>query len=258
MITDVEKKKFLSESYFTRKLSMDMTEIDRAVDLAWEHMQEMNPWLVRDDPSTWVGDITDSCRVAGNAKRRGRIKLRECVQKEPFLQEMVYGNSEITSIIHALLGPKGSPRTSHRGLYPIVPSLTSSNHLQGGMDAHPFQVSCIIYLSDVTEDGGAFILWKGSHRIMQDTFPGKASWEMSKPKAEELRLIAEDKCERVFIPGEIGTAVFWHHRTLHTPGTNRTQNVRHALIADFLQSDWESKQDLPHEDDIWADWAISE
>ena len=140
-LTAEEKDFFAQRGYLVRRVGLDPEQINRAIDLVW---QNVDPKLKRDDPSSWVGDIEDSCRVASIAKRRGRIKLRENVRDTPFLRSMIYDNAEVSEVVRDLLGPKGRPRSHIRGLYPIFPSLTSSSKLTGGMDAHPFQLCCII------------------------------------------------------------------------------------------------------------------
>jgi len=250
--------RFRDDGFIVRRIALDPVLQDQAIALTWDEVRKMNPEFVRDEPWTWTGEATDSCRVAPMAKRRGRIKLREQVRDTPWLAAMIREDDQILAPIRSLLGAKGMPRRKIRGLYPIFPSSSSSTALSGGMDAHPFQVSCIIYLSDVAEQGGAFNVWRGSHDLMRHAFPGKASWAIDPARAEELRIEAEMRYERVSLPGPAGTMILWHHRLLHTPSTNRTRSVRHALIGDFLQSDWEARRDEPHEDDIWADWAIGE
>lgn len=254
-LTTEEKDFFAQRGYLVRQVRLDPQQAGRAIDLMWANV---DPKLRRDDPSSWVGDVRDSCRVASIAKRRGRVKLRENVRAAPFLREMIYGNPDVLEIVKDLLGPSGKPRAHIRGLYPIFPSPTSSNKLQGGMDGHPFQVCCIIYLSDVEPSGGGFTVWEGSHWIMQHAFDGKATWTLN-ANTEELTRQAMLDCPRVELPGRAGTAIFWHHRLLHTPSTNRRPSVRQALIGDFLQSDWEDKAKaaLPHEPDLFADWAIT-
>lgn len=92
---------------------------------------------------------------------------------------------------------------------------------------------------------------------MRHGFRGHASWafndRMDRLKAEAMRV-----CENVEFSGPAGTTVFWHHRLLHTPSTNRTRNVRHALIADFIQSDWEERADDPIRSDMWNGWAVGD
>lgn len=257
-----EMKSFINNGFLTRQVSFDPSDIDEAIEMSWRKVIDMNPSFDRNDPSTWTGEVTDSCRVAAIPKRRGRVKLRECVMKEPLIRKLVHENEEILTVVRALLGPKATPRKTPRGLYPLFPSKTSSHALHGGMDAHPFQVSCIIYLTDVPdEDHGPFNVWAGSHKVMHECFPeGRASWAIDKNKAESLRQSMEATCHRIPITGTRGTVVFWHHRALHTPGTNRSDAVRQVIIGDFHQSDWPDKAraQAPHVDDIWTDWAIGD
>src|SRR5215468_6180505 len=127
------------------------------------------------------------------------------------------------------------------------------------MDNHPFQICCIIYLTDVMQkDSGGFMAWAGSHRLMRHGFLGKASCLMLPLKSKELAAEAGRTCGPVEFCGPRGTTIFWHHRMLHSPSTNRTQAVRHALVADFLLNDWEGKASLPHEEDMWSDWAVGD
>ena len=258
-LTQAEVNKFMNDGYITRQLNLDRADIDAAIDMSWRHVTQMNPHFDRADPTSWTGDVTDSCRVAAIPKRRGRVKLRQCVHDEPLLRRMIFENPEIDAVTHGLLGPQAVPRSKPRGLYPLFPSLKSSYNLPGGMDAHPFQVSCIIYLTDVTtEDNGPFNIWKGSHKIMHKAFPGRASWDMDREKCARLKELAEAMCERQPVFGTAGTAVFWHHRALHTPGTNRTTTVRQVVIGDFHQSGWDTRQDEPHGTDFWEGWALEE
>ncbi len=254
-LTAREKQLFVRGGFVVKHFPLDPQRVQDAIDLTWSHIDTR---FDRNDPDSWVGEIEDSCRVAAIAKRRGRVKLRECVRTFPWLVDMVYGRAEILEIVQDLLGPKGQPRKYMRGLYPIFPSPTSSAKRAGGMDAHPFQICCIIYLSDVRETNcGGFTAWAGSHRLMRYAFPGKASCKLI-PNYQELVVRANAEFEPVEILGPPGTTIFWHHRMLHSPSTNRGREVRHALVADFIQSDWEAKADLPHEDNMWSDWAISD
>ena len=60
--------------------------------------------------------MTDSCRIAAIPKRRGRVKLRECVQNEPLLRQTVFENDEVTEVIEGLLGPTAFPRPKPQAL----------------------------------------------------------------------------------------------------------------------------------------------
>lgn len=253
-LTQGDKDKFVWDGYIVKPVRLNQDHVRDAIDLAWSRVPER---FDRNDPTTWVGEVEDDCRVAGIPKRRGRLKFRKSVRDKQWLVDMVFANPDVLSVIRQLLGEKGVPRRSIRGIYPIFPSPTSTRTLVGAIDAHPFQVCCIIYLSDVARNGGAFTVWPGSHRIMRHAFEGKASWKIADTH-DALIARVNAEINPVELTGKAGTAIFWHHRLAHTPTTNRTKNVRHALIADFIQNDWESKADLPHEDDMWADWPLEE
>lgn len=251
-LCDAELAQFVNDGYIIRRIALPDSALQAARDLAWQHIE---PPFERGRPESWHGEITDSCITATIHDRRGRVKLRECVRDEQWLVDLIFKDARIANWIQNLLGPKGGPRAAIRGLYPIFPCPELRAALRGGIDAHPFQVCCIIYLSDVTEDGGAFNLWKGSHRIMRHAFDGEASWTLNNDY-QTLREKGEAECERISLPGPAGTVILWHHRCLHQPGANRTRKIRHALIADFLQSDWEEKAKEPHSSDMWEHWPI--
>jgi ectoine hydroxylase-related dioxygenase (phytanoyl-CoA dioxygenase family) len=37
-----------------------------------------------------------------------------------------------------------------------------------------------------------------------------------------------------------GSVVFWHHRLAHAAGIKRSQQIRHAVLADYPPSNYES------------------
>ena len=252
-LTRSERRQFVEKGYLVRQVAMDRDRVRDAIDLTWA---QIDPRWKRDEPDTWRGVIEDSCHVKSVQERRGRLKFRECVKRTPWLVDMIYGNQHVRSVIHDLLGPKGGPRKFIRGLYPNFPS-EGARIPPGGMDGHPFQVGVIMYLSDVVPGGGGFTLWAGSHRIMHYAFGGHASWDLVDHDARRpLQKRASRECENVEISGPVGTTIFWHHRLLHTPSVNSTRQVRHALVADFVQSDWEARRDEPFHPDMWDGWAV--
>jgi hypothetical protein len=253
VLTARERRQFVEKGWLVRQIDLDPALAARAIGLAWQHL---DPRLVRDDPSTWHGEVKDSCHVMTMKARRGRVKLRECVNKTPWLRDMMFANPEILAVIADLLGPTGGPRKYIRGLYPKFPS-PPVKFLPGGMDGHAFQVGCIMYLNDVKKRGGGFTLWEGSHRIMRFAFDGHASWTLNQ-RLDECRDRAHKACRNVELYGPAGTTIFWHHRLLHQPTTNTRREVRHALVGDFVQRDWESRVAEPILPDMWDGWAVGE
>ncbi len=107
-LTAGERKQFVERGYVVRQLRLDPVAVARAIDLTWEHM---DPRFQRDAPDTWRGEVQDSCRVETIEKRRGRVKLRECVNRTPWLTEMIYGHPEVQAVI----GCRGPCSSSRRG-----------------------------------------------------------------------------------------------------------------------------------------------
>ena len=254
MLTDEQKISFIRDGFCTVQTNLDPAWANWAIDLTWS---QIDSHFDRNDPTTWVGEVADDCRSASVATRRGRLKFKNNVFKHPELMNMMYGEGQIMTAVRDLIGDACVGRHATRGLYPIFPTPRSSDVIMGGMDAHPFQVNAILYLDDVAADGGAFSVWTGSHYIMSEAFEGRASWKLL-DNVEELRLEAEARCPRVVIPGQRGTLVLWHHRLLHTPTTNRSPNIRYALLADYHRDDWLESAHLPHSNDFWEGWPLSD
>lgn len=256
MLSSADKRHFVEHGYLVRQLPFDAAVFARAIDLAWQHL---DPQLVRDDPASWRTDcaITDSCHTRTMSERRGRVKLRECVHPVGWLGDVIHGDPRILEMVRDLLGPDAVPRRKIRGLYPVFPQPELEPRRHGGMDAHPFQVSCIVYLSDVEQGGGEFMVWPGSHRIMSRAFDGPYACKLNEQQ-RELRKQAEAQSSPVHLPGPAGTVILWHHRLLHGPNTNRGTSIRHALVGDFLRADWEARAGETHAAGMWSGWAVDD
>lgn len=255
MLSERDKRQFVRRGYVVKQLDFDPALIARTIDLAWEHM---DPRMVRDDPATWQGEVTDSCHTRPLYEREGRVKLRQCVQRIRWLADIIQADPRILAMVRDLIGPDAVPRRTIRGLYPVFPVLEKAPRSRGGMDAHPFQVSCILYLNDVEPGGGEFMVWEGSHKIMCDSFDGPYTWTLN-DQLRPLKKRAERECELVGLPGRTGTVILWHHRLLHGPQTNHRAVVRHALVGDFLRGDWEARAGERHADvGMWSGWAIDD
>ena len=254
MLSRDQLESFIVNGHCTVDTNLDPAWANWAIDLTWS---QIDSHFDREDPSTWTGEIIDDCRSATISKRRGRLKFKTNVFKHPELMRMMYGEGPVMGAVRDLIGERCVGRHATRGLYPIFPSPASSETIMGGMDAHPFQVNAILYLDDVAADGGAFSVWEGSHYIMARAFEGRASYKLL-DNAEQLRLESEARCRRVTLPGPRGTLVLWHHRLLHTPTTNRSQKIRYAILADYHRDDWLDRTHLPHSEDFWEDWPLSD
>jgi hypothetical protein len=254
MLSDEQKASFILDGYCTVSTDMSPEWANWAIDLTWS---QIDTHFDRSDPSTWIGEVQDDCRLATIAKRRGRLKFKDNVSRHPELMRAMYGEGQIMSAVRDLIGARCVGRHAIRGLYPIFPTPRAGEQIIGGMDAHPFQVNAILYLDDVAEDGGAFSVWAGSHYIMAHAFAGPAAPALLE-NADDLRRKAEATCPRRVLPGKAGTLVLWHHRLLHTPTTNRCDRIRYALLADYHRDDWLDRGSLPHTGDMWETWPLSD
>jgi ectoine hydroxylase-related dioxygenase (phytanoyl-CoA dioxygenase family) len=100
-------------------------------------------------------------------------------------------------------------------------------------DAHqtfppPFRIGCLIYLSDVQSQGGATIVWPGSHRRLE---------EMAKSNVERYKYLASvhrdigtiDLGSPREITARAGSALFYQYLCAHSGSSNSGTTPRFAL-----------------------------
>jgi len=119
----------------------------------------------------------------------------------------------------------------------------------------------MIYLSEVTNHGGAFMYWPGSHRIV---------WEYFKRNPQDYRAQGERGSVEIFeilhqlmvgeaeqFLGKPGDLLIWHALTMHSGSVNLNPVPRLALIGR-----WGSPLDgdayFDFDGDMWARWNFSQ
>ena len=162
MLAAEQKYHFRQWGYAVTGIRLDPAVRQRAIDRVWELLP---PGFQPDRPRTWKGIVQDSCHTKDLGSRRGRLKFRECVRKEPWLYGLLAGHPEARAAVEDLLGPGevAAPRY-FRGLYPVFPCDPSREKVEAGhLDTHPFQVGAVLYLDEVAVGGGGVHVWPGSH-----------------------------------------------------------------------------------------------
>ena len=253
MLTEDQKLSFIKDGYCAFDIDLDPEWARWAIDLTWSQIDDH---FDRNDAATWTGEIEDDCFSATIAKRRGRLKYKTNVSRHPELMQRMY-SGPIMAAVQSLIGPRAVGRHATRGLYPIFPSPDSRQPVTGGMDGHPFQITATLYLDDVGPEGGEFSVWAGSHEVMAQAFAGPAAWQLL-DNSRSLMRECEACFDHVALPGPRGRVILWHHRVLHAPMSNHSERVRYALLADYHRDDWLDRQHLPHGQDFWDGWAVSD
>ena len=231
------------------------------VERTWEHLP---PHWRRDDPTTWRGQVEDSCHVASLDARGGLLKFvsacsgrisaqRRELQADPRILESYHEPSVGHGAAHRLIGRPLHP-IRLRGLYAIAPvehpdaaREVPSPHIE----AHAAQIVSLTYLDDVDPGGGGLLVWPGSHRELYPAFTSKFDYVAGL----SLQTVLNGLLRRrpIELSGERGDLILTHHRLLHSPGINRLDRIRFAFLCDYTPKDHVALcRQAPG--DLWEDW----
>lgn len=118
----------------------------------------------------------------------------------------------------------------------------------------------VIYLSDVGEQGGAFMYWPGSHRIAWDYFRRNPLDYFSRGERGQdatFGLLSREMiCEPIEFTGRAGDLLIWHSLTLHSGSVNKSEQTRYALVCRWgIDRGTEPIYDF--DQDMWRYWDFA-
>ncbi len=149
------------------------------------------------DVETWTGEVTDSCHSGQLREFKGLLKFqhKDLVEHPTIAQNLGFGSTAWT-VAEALIGSDLADLRV-RGLYPIVPLQegAATAPFKPHVEGHPVEVIGFGYLVDVPEDGGALLIWPGSHR---DIYPAMESEARLGPCRELSIDLPEMDCARAY------------------------------------------------------------
>lgn len=264
-LSEDQRRLFAERGYVQLPGALNASVCAELTDLIWRLMPEP---LRRDEPRTWSGRIADCCNDLHLYQRKGLVRFKEkrFFRHEPEAQSL-YASSAETLMAEALGRPV--ERFSIRGLNPNfpLPRSVSLNGLLGcrldpddgpwwprlpcppqlpifgHLETHAVELTAIAYLDDVAEDGGAFAVWPGSHRLMRLAFEAPVDFlpnRLYRPLRNQLQ-----RRKPVELSGRRGDLIVFHNRLLHANSFNRSAKVRHAALLDVLGEDWRERQHRP-------------
>lgn len=264
-LSPAQQRFFARHGYLQAPGALSARMCEDLIALTWRLMPSP---LRRDDPQTWRGRIADCCNDLHLYQRKGLVRFKEkrFFRNEPEAQSL-YG-SNIESLMAEALG-RPVERFSIRGLNPNFPfpDKVSVNALLGcrmdpddgpwwprlpsppqlpifgHLETHAVELTAIAYLDDVAEDGGAFAVWPGSHRLMRLAFEAPVDFL---PNALYRRL--RNQLQRrapLRLAGRRGDLILFHNRLLHANSINRSGKIRHAVLLDVLGEGWRERQSQP-------------
>jgi hypothetical protein len=224
---------------------------DQLVEESWKRLPAT--WD-RHRPETWTGKVTDSCHTSGLTYRRGHLKFQKGALVEDQRVTEAFGpDSALGGIAGQMLGQR--PAVRYRGLYMIVPfpdSALVARYSAPHIEAHPVQIVATAYLADVDVNGGALLVWPGSHRALYSKFKSKLEFVGFDKYKEFVRPYRE--LEPLEIPGKKGDVILIHHRLLHAPSLNRSDRIRFALFSDYMLPNFPDLCKQSPGEDPFEDW----
>src|SRR5262245_57205922 len=166
MLSSEQKRFFVRNGFLQIPGAVPAAVCDRLVEETWTHLP--SAWM-RNDSSTWIGDVPDSCQTADLRYRRGLLKFQDksLYQNVDVNEDCGPGPSVHESAV-SLIG-RDLTKIRVRGLYPNVPPPSPDglpSATKPHVEAHPAQIVALAYLSDVSEDAGGLLVWPGSHRVL--------------------------------------------------------------------------------------------
>ena len=282
MLTEEQCAFFMRKGYVVLRGVMDRVACDYASAKIWSCMPDH---FRHDEPQSWSGPIEDCRTTCELFHRRGHVKFQKGekagrIGLDPRLLSLISRNAAVTEVVRQLLGKEiETPRV--RGLYSVWPMPASVTLLQlfaekvprplrrishairvpylfcspspPHIEGHPMHIVAVGYLTDAPQNGGALLVWPGSHCDLYPQF--RSTMEHLPVPGYQASFDRIARMRPVQITGKAGDVILFHHRLMHAASVHRRRNKpRHAIFVDFSSSD---ARDLVHQQptaDVWEHW----
>ena len=241
MLSDKDLEAFIRDGFIARRGSLGKEQCEQALSATWEVLADQG---ITSDPATWHKAYS----------RRGVVKLREEIEANTTLRDIVIGCSGVRDVIEDLMRP-GYVNCGVRGVYPTAPiPRRKSRPYEPHIEVHPCQVVVMYYLNDVTTRNGGLLVWPGSHR---DVYLSHAKRFDFCARAEFLRHFERYTVKAPLeVTGSAGDVLIFHHRLLHSGSNNFGNTIRFGILNDFIPGDFETMRDLPPTpENMWDYWS---
>jgi hypothetical protein len=139
--------------------------------------------------------------------------------------EQLYGTTEIYKIVDKL--SFNPPELAH---YKFA---GSPLHWDTSLELPvPDKFQGLLYLNDISTEGGAFHCVPGFHRDMKQ-------WLESLPAGTDPRQYAKDNLQPVTVTGNAGDFIIWHQALPHCASPNRSQRPRLVQYLTYIPDNFE-------------------
>jgi len=250
ILSEAQKTQFAEDGYLVIPDFLERSQIDVAIDYCWSRFPVH---FIRNKPSTWRGEVEDSCHRLSLSGRGGLVKFQKNEIRPHVPIDQLLPTAKVQRIVQQLIGPEAQlDNPLVRGLYPTLPiSRFVAVPLRGHIEAHAMEIGTISYLNDVKKGAGAFSLWPGSHIAFYKQFRSKLAF-IAAPGYN--RLVQEfNQRDPIQIEGKRGDTIFFHHRLFHAPSNNLSRSIRFAYLCDYRTTKYPEHTGAAPQN-MWDDW----
>lgn len=260
---------FLEENGYVRIANaLDPSRCENIIKYIWTLMPDR---FNRADPASWTGRVQDCCNNLPLYQNRGlvRFKDKHGFAKVPVFKDAIYDNAHLLGVIAAALG-RSLERVRVRGLHPNfpIPAWVPVNEVMGNrihdqmsgpalqflkiprppqlpitphLDAHPFELSSMLYLEDVEDEAGGLAVWPGSHRLFAHAFEAEFNFLPTLAYKRLLSLLQRFRPRT--LGGKKGDLIIFHNRLLHSNTFNFSNQIRYGLLIDIFGTGWNERDE---------------
>ena len=241
MLSDKDIEAFVRDGFIARRGMLGKEQCEQALNATWEVLGDQG---ITQDPATWHNAHA----------RRGVVKLREEIEANTAIRDVVLGCSGVRDVVEDLM-PPDIVNCGVRGVYPTVPiPRRKSRPYEPHIEVHPCQVVVMYYLNDVTTRNGGLLVWPGSHR---DVYLSHAKRFDFCARPEFLQHFERYTVKAPLeVTGAAGDVLIFHHRLLHSGSNNFGNTIRFGILNDFIPGDFEAARELPPTaENMWDYWS---
>lgn len=241
MLSDKDLEAFIRDGFVAMRGLLGKEQCEQALNATWEVLADQG---ITSDPATWHKAHS----------RRGVVKLREEIEANTTIRDIVVGCDGVRDVVQDLMRP-GFVNCGVRGVYPTVPiPRLKSRPYEPHIEVHPCQVVVMYYLNDVTTRNGGLLVWPGSHR---DVYLSHAKRFDFCARTEFLRHFERYTVKPPLeFTGSAGDVLVFHHRLLHSGSNNFGSTIRFGILNDFIPAEFEAMRDLPPTpENMWDYWS---
>mgnify|MGYP001161044552 FL=1 len=239
-----DRKFFEENGYLVKHDLLTEDQIQKAQEVIWENLENETD-VDRNDPRTW---IRDGPRTPSGGNHPDIVATLMDSPVFPMVEELV-GKDKVKP--PGFCGPALNYPSEDKTWMPPDPQHGHLDYFPPDHDNVGFTIGGMIYVDDVSEQGGGFVVWPGTHLQAMRLFHKHAcDLEQMEPfGAQNLN----PQVEPIVVWGPPGTVCIWHGNLFHNISKNCSDRIRLALIIRMRRFDFaQTKNEFSG--NIWKHW----